>query len=319
MRRALIVALAACVACPGWSERPPSAPGGPPPEMILALHERGGAALAGDARWLVVATWHAVTRVEKATGEVTALHVEPTGGIASSTVAMDGESVYFVVRRACRDDLARAAECAAIEMVGLEPSAAQSVLELARGDGAPHALAAGHRNLHFALRNRVMRVAKTGGAPEIVAEAEDRVRGLAVDGDRLYYNDARTLVTRAEGEPTRAVGHVDAEGEVPIGFDRASVYWIADGKVWRASKEGGVAEVLGEARSEDARLAADDVGLAWTEPHDQAIAVKRVGGQVARARLREARPDDIALDPRFVFASTIDANDGTTRIVRVMR
>jgi hypothetical protein len=316
--RALLVAAALCAACPA-PDHAPSAPGVREPEMMLDLRDRGGAALAADARWLVAATWHAVLRVDKATGEVTELHVEPTGGILPSAIAMDAESVYFVVRGGCRDDLARAAECASIRAVRLDGGAARSVLELARGEEAPHALAPGTRDLYFLSRNRVMRVSKAGGAAEALAEAEERIRGLGADGDRVYYNDGTSLVSRAEGDARRVVGRVDPDGYVAIAFARASVYWIADGKVWRADKAGGASEVMGEARSLDAHLAADDAGLAWTEPQDQAIAVRRTDGQVGRARLREARPGLLAVDARFAFATAVDLNDGSTRIVRITR
>jgi hypothetical protein len=314
MRRAVM--LAALAGCPASDGVPPNAPGARQPELVLALHDRGGAALASDARWLAVATWHSVVRVEKATGVVTELHAEPIGGIVTSAIAMDAEAVYFVVRGACRDDLARATECASIRAVGLDGGAARRVLDLARGDEAPHLLAVDARSVHFAARSRVMRVPKSGGAAEVEAEAEDRVRGLAADAERIYYNDGSHLVTR---EPRKVVAKVDPDGRVAIALDRTSIYWIADDKVWRMAKAGGVAEVLGEARSEDAHLAADDLGIAWTEPVDQAIALKRHGGPVARARTREARPDDLALDARFAFASLVDASDGMPRVVRVAR
>jgi hypothetical protein len=320
MRKAAVFAVAALAwACPGSDRAPPRAPGVREPEMMLALRDHGGAAIAADARWIFVTSWHAVGRVEKTTGEVTDLHVEPTGGIVPSAVAADVESVYFVVRGACRDDLARAAECASIRAVPKLGGASRAVCELARGEEAPVTLAVGSRHVWFATKNRVMRAPEAGGGAEIFAEAEERVRGLAVDGDRVYYNDGAKLVGRAPDEPERTIGRVDLEGYVAIAFDAAAVYWIFDGKVWRVEKTGGVPEVMGEARSEQAHLAADDVGLAWTEPHDLAVAVKRRGAQVARARLREERPEDVALDPRFAFATAIDPKDGSTRIVRVER
>jgi hypothetical protein len=318
MRRLAVLAVLACAACPDEGGVPASVPGARQPEMVLALRDRGGAALATDARWLAIATWHAVSRVEKATGEVTELHVEPTGGIVTSAIAMDAESVYFVVRGACRDELARAAECASIRAVRLDGGAARRVLDLARGEEAPHVLAVDAQSVHFAGKSRVMRVAKAGGAADIEAEAEGRVRGLAVDGEHVYYNDATSLVSRSEGEGRRVVGRVDADGRVAIALDRASVYWIADDRVWRVAKTGGVPEVIGEAL-EDAHLAADDEGLAWTEPLEQAIALRRREGQVGRARLRDARPDDVALDARYAFASVVDLKDGSARVVRVPR
>src|SRR5262249_4383276 len=156
--------------------------------------------IAADARWLIVASWHTVVRVEKASGEVTDLHVEPTGGIVPTILAMDSESVYFVVRGACRDDLARATECASIRAVRKEGGAPRTVVELPHGEEAPNALAVGVRFVHFASQRRVMRAPKAGGGYEIEAEAEERVRGLGVDGERIYYNDATRLVSSDAGQ-----------------------------------------------------------------------------------------------------------------------
>jgi hypothetical protein len=287
--------------------------------MMLGIEGRGGASIVADPRWVFVATWRAVRRVEKATGEVATLHGEPTGGIVPGAIAADDEAVYFVVRGACRDEWARAAECASIRAVRKLGGAAPRVVVLAQGKDAPELLAVANGYVYFAAKNHVFRAKSAGGAVENAADAGESVRGLAVDGESVYYNDGARLVARTAGEPPRVLGRTDDEGRVAVAFDGAAIYWIAGGKVWRRAKTGAAVEVVGEARSANAHLRADSAGIAWTEPQDRTVALKPSGRQVARVRFSGERPDDLALDERFAFATTIDVKDGSMRVFRTER
>jgi hypothetical protein len=190
------------------------------------------------------------------------------------------------------------------------------VAEVARHEEAPEEIALGDRYVYFVERTRVMRAPKAGGAAEVAAQAEERVRGIAAFGERVVWAEGTSLVALGAGA-RRVIGRVSAEGRVPIALDADDVAFVAEAKVWRVRLVGGAPEALGEARAGDARLAARADTVAWTEPGDAGIAVRARTGAVARTRFERDAIGDIAIDDRFVFVSAFDTRNGTTRILRV--
>jgi hypothetical protein len=100
-------------------------------------------------------------------------------------------------------------------------------------------------------RNVVSRVSKSGGQPQMVAQAADIVHSLAIGATGVYWTDGSGNVASA---PLTGGQVVDiATDTTPLGsvaVNDGYVYWstaTADGQLWRVPIGGGEREMLGRA------------------------------------------------------------------------
>lgn len=99
---------------------------------------------------------------------------------------------------------------------------------------------------------KLLRIAKEGGTPEVVADNLDGPRGLVIDADHVYFGTGETIVARVPksggevqkvyvGDPNPQVTAIDETYVYWFGFDAMDDY---SGYVRRAPRAGGPAETV---------------------------------------------------------------------------
>jgi hypothetical protein len=331
-RVAIALALVLALAVPACGGRPSALPRARyEVATLLVLPERGPAAVAVDDAYVYVATWHGVTRATHTGASPIALYAAPLGGVTPTLLAADARQLYVIETRACDGDDssfaagARRRACARVVAVPKDGAPPFAVVTLPAGE-PPRALAVDGGYVYLADKRRVLRVSSGGGATETVAEAEEDVRDVgAVDGhvfwvesDPLVQHPLGSLVTRNDVGVRRVLGLADA-ARSPLVFDGTWIHWVGAEKVWRADVHGGAPESLGEARAGETHVAADAVGVAWTEWDGARVALRSLGGLVQRVSLEGEKPTAVALWGPFAFVTTVHEEDGRTRLMRIAR
>ena len=207
----------------------------------------------GHVYWITEASG-ADGSVWRASKDGTALVSLASGQLAPSGIAIDDGHVYWANYLAPGD-----------------------VNALAKGGGgAPTVLTSGgmgltrvavdEANVYFLnfYGGTLNRVAKTGGAPTLLATEPGLVGGLAIDGTSLYVT-AGADVVKIEKATSTATILATTGGPSDVAVDADSVYFTDAklGQVLRVAKSGGAPAVLASGQNGPAGIAVDGWCVYW--------------------------------------------------------
>jgi hypothetical protein len=232
---------------------------------------------------------------------------------------------------ACDVDCGSTAVCQAGKCV---PAA---TIQLATGLGTPTGITLDAQYVYWTdtTNNTVMRVAKTGGAPQLIAGSQYKPMHVVVDDTNAYWTNflGRAVMKAPKdggGVPTMVT---TAENPNEIVRDDQSLYFTFEGGgstnvgVASVAPSGGVAVVIMPTYFQFApRGLTLDANYVYVAMYRGVGRVPKAGGQVAAfgTSVSPAGPNGIAVDDTFVYSSDADADgrlspfQGTYRNLKTM-
>lgn len=174
----------------------------------------------------------------------------------------------------------------------------------------------------------VMRVARGGGTPEVVAAGHTNPTGIAVDSEAVYWTDYAAeykggvwkIRKDDAGKPGAAVEIAPGENSaLTIAVDDVFVYWTTPSMVFRIPKSGGKKSEVAHDQATPGGIAVDLTGVYWACV---------VGGTVMRWNLDadalpevlatgQAGPAGLAIDNANVYWTNMygDADAGAQAVM----
>ena len=191
--------------------------------------------------------------------------------------------------------------------------AAASPVLLASGQTGPEYPVPDATHLYWTNADAIMRIAKAGGAPEVVATIGTANEGCALDQDFVYFADRGTQtvqrVPKAGGPAEVLAQNQSFPQEVAV--DAQWVYWTSNGEgaVRRAPKAGGPTEDLATGQTEAFALAVSGSDVFWTRATGE---VESLAGPLATGG---AGAVSLAVDATHVYWVS-QSSSGVTRVPR---
>jgi hypothetical protein len=189
-------------------------------------------------------------------------------------------------------------------------------IELAGGIAHPEDVAVDDQFVYFANYNdgAIGRVPKAGGPVVKLAQGTPSVKGLAVDGDWVYWTDNSPespmrrgmKVSKGGGAPVRALA--DAEDPLEIAVRAGSLYWVSGGVALRRAPLAGGEPATVVAGASINTFALDDGYAYWvntgaTNQRNGVVARKPLaeGGAVAVLTADQESARKIVIDEEAVY------------------
>lgn len=159
----------------------------------------------------------------------------------------------------------------------------------------------------------LMRVAKTGGEPELIASEQGRIEGwrsLAQDDFHLYWTRPEHGAVMKWHKFAGTAPEVLADGlgaPDAIALDADFIYWTnpqpsRDGQIWRMPRGGGTPVAIAQHLEDPNALAVDDRYVYFTTSQDGALMrVVKAGGEAETIHQTIQGGGDVVLDDEFVY------------------
>lgn len=251
----------------------------------------GLAVLGGDVYWSATRA-SLLLRTPAAGGPTVELSSAPGGAYA---IAVDASGLY------------------ALTQVG-------DVVRVPLAGGVPAPVVGGLRGAHDVAvddasiyvtdepRGRVLRFAKEGGAPLLVAASQSQPLDVVTDGDRVLWTSAGAVVGASRFGGPVEVHAADQRRPHGIAVDATHVYWVTPRALRRAPIDGGATETLFEGLWLGWAVAVSATHAFATVPHAGAvIAVPIAGGPPRLVAARRGKPEALAVaDGRVLWADEAD-------------
>ncbi|HUJ27218.1 MAG TPA: hypothetical protein VLW85_14435 [Myxococcales bacterium] len=195
------------------------------------------------------------------------------------------------------------------------PPAAHQPVALANGQFAPCGIAAAGGNVFFTTGNgALLRVAASGGEPQLLALAQDHPCDIATDGERVFwanYSTDGSISSLPIAGGTPAVLAQGLRGPAGLTLFDGVLHWVevTGASVSRMPAGGGDVEVLATEESTPAALAVGPDAIYWSSVGKHSIRLLR-GGSVATL----ATDQDAPIAMRFRNGVLYWINDGDGRV-----
>jgi len=193
-----------------------------------------------------------------------------------------------------------------------------SMALLANDGGISGSLALDELYVYWTTNGGFVRVKKTGGAIEKVAEFNAQAADIAASDGKLYFTDydkGRVMVGTAAPDAVEAAEFVTGEKHPQaILADKDNVYWTSndraspskDGAIRKASRAGGGASSLAENQFGPTVLCMDDANVYWAMPAgagDALATAPKAGGEVKVLATGVGDVTSCVVDDHHVYVS----------------
>lgn len=148
--------------------------------------------------------------------------------------------------------------------------------------------------------------------PEVLANDDGELGGLALDADAVYWSQGNTIRRRAKGGGDSIVLTKTTAAPSRLAVDGTHVYWTesSSGNIGRVPKVGGSAEILAAGEVKPFALAVDADAVYWATMMGNVIRLGMQGGGAPQTLTDLAwNCSDLALDDDAVYWSD-GINDG---------
>lgn len=198
-------------------------------------------------------------------------------------------------------------------------SASRCYTELAKATIDSMKIAVNASHVYFTRRDAgtVSRVARAGGAVQVLAEGQNLVQSLALDQNNVYWlnngfgTPSLQKLPLAGGEPVEIASTTDAN-LASLAIDATYAYWGGSGSIVKTPLAGGAEETLASGQLNNGALAIDSTNVYWLNYGDGAntgsvMKVPKAGGTAVTLASNVDTPYAIAVQGSTVyFASFSD-------------